>query len=293
MVCYRRLMREPSLRTSRLAIAALLCGIAALAGAGFYLGRVTAPVRTAVISPNKPVPRATPSPTNPTMQVMDRADILRLAALAADPGSDAAAGAADNSLSDAIGRRFELALPFGCAGPTPRDSTSPLRWSYDQNEEALRLHVEVMPWEADDWAVGDAVDAIEGFWISRPWSSSSGCPRRADGYPAAPANAESDRTLAIAQFFGASDRREALRSGRPFSLVQRIAKADFAAPAGFRLLLSGRIARVPGSESSAKCLQPGGSERRPVCVLAVELDEVRIENPVSGEVLANWPIGRD
>src|SRR3546814_4597577 len=43
-ICYRGAMQEPSVRTSRLAIAGGLAAILVVGGGGFFLGRTTAPV---------------------------------------------------------------------------------------------------------------------------------------------------------------------------------------------------------------------------------------------------------
>jgi hypothetical protein len=98
--------------------------------------------------------------------------------------------------------------------------------------------------------------------------------------------------LAVAQFFTETSRREALRAGRPFESVQRVPRGEFDASQGYRLVLSGRIDRVPGG-GPVRCIQPAGIEQRPVCIVAVTFDEVRIENPVGDVVLASWPVGSD
>jgi hypothetical protein len=293
-------MREPSLRTSRLAIAGAVLALATMGGAGFYLGRTTSPEvsddPTAAASPS-----AAPQSIIPVVEPilpLDRAGLLDLVAAAADA---AASGVAPpDKVAEAVDRRFEIAVPFGCAGSAEEDSEASLRWRYEEDAEILRLHVAVTRWAAADWGLVDPVDgkSIEGFWIERPWASGGECPQRSAGSQTVSAASvpAAEQTLAIAQFFGVDVRREALRADRPFQSVQRIAAADFAAPRGFRLMLSGRIDRVPGATASAgpvHCIQPGGAGQRPRCVVAVTLDEVRIENPASGEVLATWPIGSD
>lgn len=291
-------MREPSLRTSRLAIAGALLAIAAVGGAGFFLGRTTSP-RPAL---SEPATTATPVPSPDPISVVERslgrADLVELADLASDALVTGAA--LPDRVREAVGRRFELAMPFGCAGPASVDSQAPLRWRYDQEDETLRLHVAVTRWSATDWRLddNDGIEAIEGFWIARPWTSSAECPRRLaeDDTPATGSGGSEERTLAVAQFLAGDVRREALREGRPFEAVLRVQQSEFAAPRGFRLVLSGRIDRVPaagGQGGPVRCVQPGGSDQRPICVVAVTLGEVRIENSADSEVLASWPVGRD
>lgn len=295
--CYHPGMREPSLRTSRLAIASAIAALAIAAGAGFYMGRITS---SAASQQGKPSPARVPPPESiipisQPIRPLDRAGLIDLANAVADA---AASGTTPpSSVRDAIDRRFEIAVPFGCTGPAAADSERHLRWRYDEGEEALRLHVAVTRWTAADWGLTEAAEgeAIEGFWIERPWSSGGECPQRTAVGPTgsvAPSVAP-EATLAVAQFFTGDTRREALRKDRPFQSVQRIANADFAAPRGFRLVLSGRIEQVPGTDVPVRCAQPAGLEQRPRCIVAVALDEVRIENPVGGTVLAAWPIGSD
>jgi len=287
-------MREPSLRTSRLAIAGGLIAAIVVGGAGFVLGRSTA-------SPEPPPPAATPTPVPtptptpialPVPQPMDRAEIIALADAAAD--ATAAGRKLPDSIADAVGRRFTLHLPFGCDGPAPENGGAPLRWRYDEEEGALRLHVAPVSWEAGDWwRRGNAPDleAIEGFWLTHPWTSSETCPA---GASAAASGFESvtlpGQTLAIAQFFAAGSSRQALRKGDPFESVLSVRPEELEARQGFRVRLTGKIDRVPGN-GPVRCIQPAGIEQRPICVVAVSLDEVAIENPATGDTLATWTIG--
>lgn len=285
-------MQEPSLRTSRLAIAGGIAAIVAVGGAGFLLGRATSP------RPPEPAPTAlatpSPEPTPEPVRMLDRAELVALAAAASD--AQASGAPLPQKVRDAVNRRFELILPFGCTGPAEAGGTAALRWRYDEEEEALRLYASPSSWRAEDWGMGEnaGVEAIEGFWAARPWSSSEDCPPR--GEPTMPSGMEAitlpGQTLAVAQFFTANSRRSALRDGRPFETVLRMPRDRLDVSRGFRLRLSGRIDRVPGG-GPLRCIQPGGMEQRPICVVAVTLDEVRIENPVNDEVLATWMIGGD
>lgn len=292
-------MREPSLRTSRLAIAGALIAALAVGGAGFFLGRTTSSQQT----PSAPSTAATATPPTSSFlpeaePILTRSDIIELANLAADAAATGIAPPA--RVREAADRRFELAVPFGCFGAAGEDSAAPLRWRYDDESEALRVHVAVTAWTASDWALSDAdpIEAIEGFWVTRPWSSGRACPPQSDNAENAQAETATAarQTLAVAQFFRGDVRREALREGRPFQLVKRVPGALFAARDGLRLVLSGRIERVPGTSGPAPpvhCIQPDGIAGRPVCVVAVALDQVRVENPASGEILASWPIVHD
>lgn len=257
-------------------------------GAGFFFGRSTAPPPVEPVAIASPTPQ--PSPTTQPARMLGRADIISMAAQAADALSSAEPLPED--VRAMANRRFELAVPFGCSGPASESSLAPLRWRYDEKGEVLRLHVAPASWNPIEWRIGEStpIEAIEGFWLTHPWSSGAICPQRTH---AAPTGTEPvtlpGQTLAVAQFFTGSNRRAALRDGRPFETVQRVPLGGFDASRGFRLLLSGRIDRVPGG-GPVRCIQPAGIEQRPICVVAVVLDEVRIENPIGAKVLATWPV---
>ena len=285
-------MREPTPRTSRLAIAAGLLAMLAVGGLGFLLGRAGQPQAAPAANQAAPAPDPAPAPPREEPRTFARADLVTMAAQAADA---AASGApVPDAVDEAAGRRFDLLLPFGCGGPAAGEGGAPLRWRYDEAEEVLRLHARPTSWTAADWDIGAAtgIEAIEGFWIARPWSSSGACPAgtgRALVTGSEPVTLPG-QTLAVAQFLPGDARREARRGARPFELVRRLPRAALDASRGFRLRLLGRIGRVPGG-GPVRCVQPAGIEQRPICVIAVTLDEVRIENAATGAVLATWPVG--
>jgi hypothetical protein len=279
-------MLEPSVRTSRLAIAGGLAAVIVVGGAGFILGRGTAapaPEPATPVAIATPAPTPSPSPENPSL--LDRAALIALAGRAAD--AFASGDPMPATVTDAADRRFDLLLPFGCAGPTAEGSKLPLRWRYEEARQTLRLHVETTEWQASEWNVDPKAgsDAIRGFWVTRPWSSSGACPS-----PVGQAMATGiepitlpGQTLAIAQFRASAERRD----DHAFTVVQRTPAATIDTSRGFRVRLTGRIARLPGG-GPVRCVQPGGIEQRPICVIAASVDEVRIENAANGAVLGTW-----
>lgn len=299
-------MREPNLRTSRLAIAGGLVAALALAGGGFLLGRSTSPRPDS--APPPALQPARPSPAQPeSPHILGRADLVALAAKAAD------AAASGQALPTGLqGKRFELVLPFGCAGPAAADSAAPLRWRYDPAQQTLRVHVAPARWSLADWGLapdtgGDGTSGegdtgadaeagegagqarLEGFWVERPWSSAETCPpvspvpAASEGAPPLP----SEQTLALAQWRSEPGRTDTARAGRAYDLVMRLAPDAAPGPKGLRIRLVGRVARLPDG-GSLRCTQAAGPDQRPVCLLAVTLDEVRIENPADGAVLGTW-----
>jgi len=265
-----------------------------IGGFGFLLGRGAfspppPPTNEAVFVPTPPEP---PPPAEP--RTLGRADLAALAGQAAD--SAASGTPMPNSVREAVGRQFDLELPFGCGGPASELDSAPLSWSYDEAAEVLRIRAQPTSWSAADWGIAAeaGIEAVEGFWIARPWSSRGTCPPRTAQRAVAGSEPVmlSGQTLALAQFVAGDARREARRGERPFELVRRLPKAEFDASQGFRVRLLGRIGRVPGT-GPVRCVQPAGIEQRPICVIAATLAEVRIENPADGAVLATWPIGGD
>ena len=286
-------MNEPSPRASRLALTAGVLAIMVVGGGGFLLGQRSSQERQTPETPVAVAPAPSPSPTIGATRVLGRADILALAAEAAD--ATARGDAMPASVRDSVGKPFTLSLPFGCDGPADADSKTAMRWRYDDAAGALRLDVFPITWSPSEWFAGDAAsnaETIEGFWIARPWTRSEACP--ASRTPAVPMGAEpvtlAGQTVAIGQVFGAGGARQGRRDGKAYSSVLRMDRADFDGRQGLALRLSGRL----GSGSNdlpVACRQPGGAEQRPVCMVFVVLDELAIADPVTDKALATWPAG--
>ncbi len=288
-------MQEPSLRASRIAIASAIA-VAALAGVtGFYVGRATTERTQMAI---RPLPLATPtrapSDAAATRGVLGRAELVALAAAAADA---AAAGTEPpRSLAEAVGRRFEIRLPFGCDGPAEEASSAAMRWRYDEASNALRLHVAPRVWPVEDWWSGQpppGVEAVEGFWIMRPWSSSEGCPASEAGSAATDAEPVTlpGQTLAIGTTILADEDRAEDPDPVVYQSVLRVSEDDLDVSAGFRIRITGRIAPVQG-DAAVHCHQPAGPEQRPICLVGMVADEMAIENGADDETLATWTLDR-
>lgn len=275
-------------------LAGVLASAILVGGAGFLLGRETAEPKQVVTAPPaaKPSPTPTPASAPALPSVLGRADIIALANAAADAG---VGGAPAGKVATLDGRRFELRLPFGCHGAAREGSNAAMRWRYDAQSQALRIHVRPVSWTAADWwADGEAagMEAVEGFWIRRPWTSSEACPA-AGARPAAlgidPVMLPG-QTLAVGQVFYAEGARGGKRNGEPYETVIRVPEDQLDTSSGFRLRISGRIARAADART-VRCRQPAGAEQRPICLVSVVIDEVGIENPASGKTLAVWSLG--
>ena len=275
-------MTDPSHRSSRIALTA---GIAAvLAIGGYVVGRTTA-------TPPQPAPAAPPEPPAPRLPAMTpprgRTDLLAAAAAAADAY---AAGRSDTPQNaELVGRRFEIRIPFGCYGASPEDSAASLRWNYGAEDKALRISATPEVWTDIPWVralVGEQVEAVEGFWLPRPWSSSESCPTPEARMALPPILPAPQQTVGLAQLFETGGSRVHRRDGKPYRTVEKVELDALKATEGFRLVLSGRVGTLPSGQPVG--CHSAGAELQPVCLVAVEFDRVAIENPLSGEQLAAW-----
>jgi hypothetical protein len=216
-------------------------------------------------------------------QIVAAGDAAAKAYAAGSLGSDENAALVD--------RRFEVRIPFGCEGPAAANAGDPLRWISDAKRQTLRLSARPEIWTdaAFATAVTDAADieAVEGFWIPRPWLASEACPPRSVRSPASEEALPAPRpTLGLAQFFRPGESRLSQRGGRPYEVVKRATPEAVESLQGFRLVLRGRVAALPDGQP-VRCYSES-SDLRPICLVSVELDYVAFEKPVTGEIIAEW-----
>ncbi|SCY15552.1 hypothetical protein SAMN05660666_00860 [Novosphingobium aromaticivorans] len=202
--------------------------------------------------------------------------------------------AAGQALPDAnrqlVGRTFSLKLPFGCDGEADKERPAWAGWTLDRNRQALKLSAAPERWTDAAWAksiAGDmAHEAVEGFWIERPWTSSEECPA---GNPASesglPASDER-QTMGIAQFFAPDSPRTFQRGSRPYAHTIRVREPADVEGRTYRFAVSGRVTGFPDGQP-IHCVQDA-PDRRPVCLMAVELARVSFEDPRDGTVLVEW-----
>jgi hypothetical protein len=248
---------------------------------------------------------AVPVPQPP----LDRAGLLEAVASAA---SAAAAGIDDTAAQRELdGRQFSVSIRFGCAGPAKDLQAAALGWRFDAQERTLR--VRAMPTlSAQDplvsRIVGDSFEAVEGFWLPRPWLRQAVCPvasavtaaaaepaatndpdaqpepsaQSAESVPAAP-------RIGIAQFFTSTDARTRRRSDRAYQAVQQVPPDQPLASQGFDLVLEGRLRAVPGK--GVVLCSAAGPDSPPECIVSAEFDRVVIRRPNGGELIAEWGTG--
>jgi len=295
---YAPVMAAPDSGASR---RKLVVGLALIALAAalvvFLVQRAEAPpeppvapeIRTGVPAPPSEVrpptvPLAPPPPAG-------RSDLLAAAAAAASAyGSGAPAAAATQPTL--TGRRFRISLPFGCSGPGEEGDSA--FWRYGPDRETIRVSVRPEVWTDSGFVRelggSETFDAVEGFWIRRPWAASEDCPAARPDPLQAVQPAASPETVGLAVFYGPNDSRVARRDGRPYEVVAP-APDDGSPPAprGYRLVLEGRVTGFPGG-AAVRCRSPS-VDQRPVCLIGVQIDLVQIRDPAAPPaeaVLGEW-----
>lgn len=268
-----------------------------------------------------PVPEV-PKPLQP----VDRALLIAAADAAADASAAGLPPPARNTAL--VNRSFELRLPFGCDGPSTAPDQDWAGWTYDPQTRALKLTARPENWQDAEWLASVApdkpADAIEGFWLRRPWTRSESCPPAAPeaeapaveaGDPAAggwpdatrdkppaparpgeaevpaetPAPVQAEpaprETLGIARFVSPGAARTLTRGDRPYAVTLKQSEGFTGDPAGYRLVLSGRITGFAGGQP-VRCWN-GDPSQRPICIAAAEFVRVAIEDS-RGNVLVEW-----
>lgn len=283
------------------AAVSLIVSCAAVASCqGTETGSNEATAENAVAPPAENIAAAVPLPQPP----MDRAALL---AAVAEARSAAAAGVDDRQAQQQLdGKEFELRIRFGCGGQPKAAKPTPLGWSLDDSG-VLRIHATPDISEKDPAiaAMGlQDVEAVEGFWLERPWLLQATCP----AVPSPPASDQPQSAAAsaangskppiasspgaaaprvgIAQFFTATDPRTVRRDDRPYQAVKKLDGSAEVGQEGFDLVLSGRL-RALAAGRAIRCVA-SSTEAAPVCVIAASFDHVWIEDAASKDRIADW-----
>jgi hypothetical protein len=228
--------------------------------------------------------------------VLSRGDLVSAANRAASfyAGGDEQAGT-----DPLVGRTFSIKIAFGCAGPAPvvpegGDTSGLASWSWASEGKTIELKMIPGEWAGSALIAGSTQapewEAVDGFWITRPWLSSESCPD-VTGDPLQPADGRADpQTVGLAAIFETGGSRIGQRNGRAYSFTIRPEGDSPLQPPedGYRLVLEGRIASYPDGRA-IRC-RAAGPEQRPVCVAATKLDRVAFEG-ADGKQLSEWRPG--
>lgn len=243
-------------------------------------------------APPAPPPPPAPAPvqTAPSFKPeppLDRAALIAIG----DRAAAAYAAGGPAAKSEIIGRSFILRLPFGCAGPQASPGIAQAAYAYDPTRKTIRVTVRPAVWtnlpQIQSLPNAGQLEAVQGFWLERPWSDAETCPPPRSGPPPAAPTPPSVETLGLASLFETGGSRVQRRGDRPYEVVRKVGEDDAALVShSYRLVLEGRVSGFPGGQA-ARCWSETAAHR-PVCLLGVTIDRVAIEDGQSGEVLGEW-----
>ena len=242
--------------------------------------------------PARPAPAETAVAPVAPAPTLDRAGLL----LAMDEAASAYAAGRSADVSS-VGRRFVVRQAFGCSGETAAPVVTACEgglaaWSWGPRRESLRLVMAPGDWTDSALLAGgaDSWEAVEGFWLSRPWLRADGCPGVAGDPLASGPVAPSPQSVGLAAVFEADGSRLGRRNGRAYEFTVRGDgdQAPAAPVGGYRLVLEGRMAAF--ADGRAIRCRAASADQRPVCIGAVRLDRVAFET-ADGEILSEWRVG--
>ncbi|RZJ03554.1 MAG: hypothetical protein EON89_11255 [Brevundimonas sp.] len=272
-------MRETAI-SSRPLFFTLTASALILAACGPEKAAPGKPDRDAAEHHPAPILPDSPAPT------LTRSNLLQ----AMDVAAAAYAAGQEVRGSSLVGRRFAVRQSFGCSGPTrtPGEANVPdglPDWSRDERRQAEKLTLAPVDWTgasfmdagSDDW------EAVEGFWLTRPWMRADGCPRSETAPPNTDHAGSSPQTAGLAAVFEEDGSRLGRRNGRAYQFTLRD-HGDQAA-SSYRLVLEGRMTSFANGQA-IRC-HAAGIDQRPVCIGAVKLDRVAFED-AGGKTLSEW-----
>lgn len=266
------------------AVSAAAVGLAALTGCDREAAPTAAPA-----APALPVPAPLPPPS------VQRADLLG----AIDLARSAYAAGEANPSNALKGRVFSVRQAFGCAGPVAAAPPGQARWAWDKARKAIEISLTPADWTAAPVLAGASGadshwEAVEGFWLTRPWLRADGCPAppilpvTPAGQTPPPVPPAAAPVAGLAAVFETGGSRVSRRDGRAYAFTQRGEPTAEIPLGGYRLLIEGRLTAFPdGYVIRCRAMSP---DAEPVCIAAAEVDRVAVED-ASGKLLREWRKG--
>lgn len=285
----------------------------------WYLRRVACPAAAAIaVAACQPAAddgaertnQATTAALKPPLSIVDPPmDRTALLLAIADARSAAALGHDDREAQRQLdGDRFEVRVRFGCTQSDERAGEEAFQVQVATEGRALRLRA-APNIAAEAWIAplgGEDIEAVEGFWIPRPWLLQEGCPveaaeRQSPDVPSgsAPASEANEPEIApaaetgtpagragLAQLFARSDARTGRRDHRAYETTVPLSAEEQPSGGGYVLVLSGRLKQLPGGRVIA--CRAEDANRAPDCIVSVVFDRVRFERPDNRKILAEW-----
>lgn len=243
-----------------------------------------------------PQPPATPAPATPAIPALPpvktppptltRTDLILEAEArsAASPGSPAA------GRDTLVDRRFSVRIPFGCDGPQIDSGRAQAHYEVDAERRTLKLVARPVDLARHPLVTqspeAETIEALETFWVPRPWTRTDTCPPRRDRPPSATPTPPSPQTLGLATISDVGASRLRRRAERPYEFVRKVPDDEpLPLASSYSLVLEGRLSAFP-TGGAIRCWSES-SEHRPVCLYAVALDRVAFETS-DGQLLAEW-----
>ena len=246
-------------------------------------------------TPDDPEPLPEPTTVEPVQTptiplpppALTRAELLDMVEQAT--AAYAAGEAAPEGEAALAGRNFRVRIPFGCFGPRRAGEEGWAGWEYADEGDTIRLSARPENWTDTAFVSllgGGRYDAVEGFWIPRPWMTGDGCPPiRVDPLGGAPA--ASPQTVGLAAFFEADSSRVDQRGDRPWQAAIRAAEGEtLERPTGFHLIIEGRLGAF--SDGRPVRCSSAGPDQRPLCVIRIRREYVAFAPIGSDEVIQEW-----
>lgn len=233
------------------------------------------------------VPKIPVIPTPPPP--LDRAALLAAAASAADAVASGAALPQANAAL--VGRSFVLRMPFGCGGEMV-DGKKSLPWAgwiFNPKSRALRLTARATDLADAEWVkqlAGEMTfDAVEGFWVRRPWTRADQCGTGDSALPDDLLSGPAQR-LAIAQFYSPEGSRTLRRGDRPYSSTVKLEEDQLPSQRGYQIQLEGKLTGFPDGQP-VRCLQQDPAVA-PRCLIAVQFNRVAFVAPGQDKAIVEW-----
>lgn len=220
---------------------------------------------------------------------LDRAGLIAAAASAAD--AVASGSALPQSNAGLVGRSFILRMPFGCGGEMADSEKKAdwAGWTFNPKSRALRLVAKASNLADAEWIkqiTGSMeFDAVEGFWLRRPWTRAEQCDAKDPALSDAILDPAAQR-VAIAQFYSPQGPRTLRRGDRPYSSTVKLEEGETPSPLGYQLQLEGKLSSFPDGQP-VHCSQDNPSVA-PRCVIAVEFERVAFLAPGKEESIVEW-----
>ncbi|MEW6392180.1 MAG: hypothetical protein AB1542_17450 [Pseudomonadota bacterium] len=188
------------------------------------------------------------------------------------------------------GRTFLVRLAFGCGGPLVDPGATQAYYQRDAAAGTVRLVAR--PAVLTDLPLIRAAplppktEAVEGFWLPRPWLTAEGCPKRRPVAPPATPTPVEAPSLGLVVFHDEESPRAARRGDRPYEVVIKSPTSDGGAATNFVLVIEGRLTGF--ADGAAVHCWSESAEHRPICLFGAALDRVAFEDD-KGATLAQWP----